>query len=98
VGRLDVAYQLSRAPAQVPEVLQLWLSWWRDLLLIKEGCPEAITHMDQGAGLAEKAQKVSRQQIQEVIQAIQGTARQVEQNVNLRLALEVLLLRMPKAG
>lgn len=98
VGRLDVAHQLSRAPDQVPDVLNLWLSWWRDLLLIKEGCPEAVTNMDQEAALRERAQRYSLQQIQEIIRAIQGTARQLEQNVNPRLALEVLLLRLPKAG
>jgi DNA polymerase-3 subunit delta' len=98
VGRLAVAYQLSRAPDQVPEVLNLWLSWWRDLLLVKEGCPEAVTNIDQEAVLRGKAQRYSLRQIQEIIRAIQEAARQLEQNVNPRLALEVLLLRLPRGG
>ncbi|HID86603.1 MAG TPA: DNA polymerase III subunit delta', partial [Anaerolineae bacterium] len=97
VGRLDVAHRLSRTPDQVPEVLNLWLSWWRDLLLVKEGCPEAVTNVDQETVLRERAQRYSLQQIREIIRAIQGTARQLEQNVNPRLALEVLLLRLPGA-
>ncbi|MFQ6058121.1 MAG: DNA polymerase III subunit delta' [Anaerolineae bacterium] len=98
IGRLDYAYQLSRTPEQVPEVLNLWLSWWRDLLLVKEGCPEVVTNIDQEMTLEQWAQRYSRREIKEVIQAIQGTVRQLEQNVNPRLALEVLLLRLPRVG
>jgi len=96
VGRLDYAYQLSRQADTVPEVLDLWLGWWRDLLLVKGGCPEAVTNIDQQAALQEMAKKYSLRQVQGFIKALQDTARQLEQHVNPRLALEVLMLSLPK--
>jgi len=98
VGRLDYAYQLSRQPDAVPEVLDLWLSWWRDLLLVKGGCPEAVTNSDQQAVLQERARRYTLEQVRGFIKALQDTAGQLEHHVNPRLALEVLMLSLPKTS
>ena len=98
VGRLDYAYQLSRQADAVPEVLDLWLSWWRDLLLVKGGCPEAVTNIDQQAALQEMAGRYTLEQVRGFIKAIQDTAEQLERHVNPRLALEVLMLSLPKTS
>lgn len=95
VSRLDYAYRLSRQPEAIQEALDLWLSWWRDLLLVKGGCPEMMTNVDQEATLQERARGYTLEQVRGFVKAIQATARQLEQNVNARLALEALMLSLP---
>lgn len=93
--RLDYAYQLSRDPEVAEENLKLWLSWWRDLLLLKGGLTERVVNVDQEATLRQQCQQYSLQQARDFLRAIQQTLKRLEQNVNARLALEVLLLDLP---
>ncbi len=95
IDRLAYAEQLSRKESLVQETLQLWLGWWRDALLVKAGPVEAIVNLDQAALLRKAATRYSLGQIVETIQLIRATQERLEQNVNQRLALEVLMLRLP---
>src|SRR5947207_10569148 len=42
VQRFDLAQRLSAESEQVPTLLELWLLWWRDLLLMAHNCPDLI--------------------------------------------------------
>jgi DNA polymerase-3 subunit delta' len=95
VDRLDMAYRLSRDEKHLAETLALWLSWWRDLMLVKTGTVQAVTNADHLPTLQSQAAGYALQQIAGTIHAIQQTIRQIDANVNTRLALEVLLLNMP---
>jgi DNA polymerase-3 subunit delta' len=95
-ARMSLAQQLSQNPLVLPEVFDLWQSWWRDLLLAKSGNVHALTNVDRQQTVLNEAQHYTVGQILSCLRAIQRTAQQVEQNVNPRLALEVLLLRMPR--
>lgn len=98
-ARFDYAAQLAaqfgKNRAAVHEVLDLWLDWWRDLLLVKLGSTDTITNVDHEAELAEMAQGYSLPQIRAFIGSVQSAAEQLEQNANPRLALEVLMLTIP---
>lgn len=97
--RLELAGELAAGFAQrraeVLGILHTWLSWARDLWLVSLGCPEQLVNVDQEATLLAQAQQVDAAGAQTFIQALQDTLRQLDQNVNPRLALEVLMLRMP---
>jgi DNA polymerase-3 subunit delta' len=95
VGRLDVAQRLSREEAHLNETLALWLSWWRDVLLVKTANVDAVTNADHLEALQRQAAGCNLRRIVETIGAIQQTIRQIDANVNKQLALEVLLLNMP---
>lgn len=95
IDRLRYAEQLSRRAGSVRETLELWLGWWRDLLLIRSGCPEMISNVDLGPALEEQAAKHDLKDIVGVVDAITRTKHQLEINVNPRLALEVLMLDLP---
>lgn len=95
VTRLEIAYRLSRDEKHLAERLALWLSWWRDLMLVKAGPVDAVTNADHLPTLRSQADSCEQQQIAGTIRAIQRTIRQIDANVNSRLALEVLLLDMP---
>ncbi|MFC2065723.1 ATP-binding protein [Chloroflexota bacterium] len=77
-------------------VLDLWLDYWHDLLLVKTGCDDLITNVDRLATLAEMAQCYRLAQIKVFIQSIQMVVEQLRQNANPRLALEVLMLDIPR--
>jgi DNA polymerase-3 subunit delta' len=91
----QLAAQFGQNRASVREVLDLWLDWWRDLLLVKLGSAGTITNIDHEAELVEMGQDYSLSQIRAFIGSIQAAAEHLEQNANPRLALEVLMLSIP---
>jgi DNA polymerase-3 subunit delta' len=95
VGRLRYAQRLSTSPDSLREVLDLWLSWWRDLLLSKGGSSTEVTNVDREATLRSQAQGYSLIQVQDFIEALRAAVWQLEHNANTRLALEVLMLNLP---
>jgi DNA polymerase-3 subunit delta' len=94
----QLAAQFSQNRKLVQEILDLWLDYWRDLLLIKAGCDDAITNADMLATLVDQAGGYSLVQIKSVINSIQAAAGQLRQNANPRLVLEVLMLSIPRRG
>ncbi len=92
----QLASQFSWDRGAVQEILDLWLDYWRDLLLIKIGCDEAITNADMLATLVEQARGYNLVQIRSFIDSIQAAGEQLRQNANPRLVLEVLMLSIPE--
>jgi DNA polymerase-3 subunit delta' len=97
VERLAYAAELSRDPKLVKEVLGLWLGWWRDVLLVVAGSHAHVTNLDRGDSLRQQAAQVSVRQAQRMVAQLRSTLKNLDQNVNLRLSLEVLLLTLPNS-
>lgn len=95
VHRWPYAQQLSATPKALRGILDLWSTWWRDVLLLKAECSEHMTNLDQQDGLMETVRLLDQQQIRTALQATRRTREQLERNANARLALEVLLLDYP---
>ncbi|MBI2852198.1 MAG: DNA polymerase III subunit delta' [Chloroflexi bacterium] len=76
--------------------LELWLDWWRDLLLVKSSSEAMVTNIDRLDLLAGLAKNYSLTQISDVIKSIQSARGQIRQNANLQLVLEVLMLNLPE--
>ena len=95
VERLAYAAALSRDPALAREVLALWLGWWHDVLLLASGSRVNVTNVDRLATLRQQAGQVSLRQAQRMVARLRSVVNNLDQNVNLRLALEVLLLSLP---
>ena len=92
----QLAAQFSQSRELVEEILDLWLDWWRDLLLVKVGCSEATTNIDLEATLVDLAKSYNLAQIKAFINSIQAAREQLRQNANPRLVLEVLMLSLPR--
>ncbi len=92
----QLAAQFTQNRGAVQEVLDLWLDYWRDLLLVKIGCSDIVTNVDQSATLVEMAKGYRLTQIKAFINSIQAAGEQLRQNANPRLVLEVLMLDMPR--
>ena len=80
------------------EALNLWLSLWRDMLLVRGGAGEYITNIDQEGVLREEARGYNIREIKGFIQSIQEARWQLQENANPRLVLEVLMLDIPQKG
>jgi len=92
----QLAAQFSQSRGSVQEVLDFWLDWWRDLLLVKLGSSDTITNVDQEAVLVDMGRGYNLAQVRSFINSIQAAGEQLEQNANPRLVLEVLMLSMPE--
>jgi DNA polymerase-3 subunit delta' len=96
VARLATQFNQNRG--SVYSVLDLWLDYWRDLLLIKAGCGDTITNADMSATLVDQARGYSLVQIKSFINSLRAAEEQLGQNANPRLVLEVLMLNIPRRG
>jgi len=94
----QLATQFGKNRASVRERLELWLTWWQDLLLMKNDCAEFITNMDRREALQEAASQYPQSAIGGMLKSIRETIQQLEQNANPQLALEVLMLNIPFAS
>ncbi len=91
----DLAALFGKGRDRVTEVLSAWLQWWHDLLLIKCANNQWIINVDQEAILSKQAERVTAGSIAGFMRDIRSAGQQLEQNANPRLALEVLMLKMP---
>ncbi len=94
VARLAVDFTKNRQA--VYDALDMWLDLWRDLLLVKLDCADMITNIDRQDVLVKMAANYSVHQIRKFIKSIESAALQLKQNVNQRLALEVMMLDLPR--
>jgi DNA polymerase-3 subunit delta' len=95
VERLDFAWKASRDPAAAREQIEMWMGWWRDLLLLLGHGEEYVHNVDRLEELQARTKQGSLVQIRFVLEALRSTASQLDANVNARLALEGLLLKLP---
>ena len=98
--RFDHAARLGSATDRDRELgrreLEVWLAWWRDVMLVKEGVPQTAANLARIESLKSVAETLSRRQITDAIQAVRRTRRLIARNVNSRLALEVMMLDLPR--
>lgn len=77
------------------ELLDVLLSWHRDLLLIKSGAREnQLVHIDRLDALARAAQAKSFDEIKNIINEIVRAAKQLSDNLNVKVALMVIKERV----
>ena len=77
------------------DLLALWLRWWRDLLLIKEGVEEFLHNSDHAESLKSQASGLSTAEIVQFINRLMQTLSNLDSNVSPRLAMEVMMLKLP---
>jgi DNA polymerase III subunit delta' len=101
--QLSRAGELAKDSDELPQVLEVWLTWWRDLLLLQSGIVSEgggdgarVTNVDREPLLRAQAEQFSTAEVQAALQATRSAGRQLEQNANPRLVMEVLALSLPR--
>ncbi|HNS50715.1 MAG TPA: DNA polymerase III subunit delta' [Anaerolineae bacterium] len=95
VERIDAAGKLGRDVSAARRLLGVWLACARDLVLLHDGGPRHVVNVDDVERLEPLAATLSLAQAWALVAAIQETAQQLAENVNARLAVEGLFLRLP---
>ncbi|MFO7997283.1 MAG: DNA polymerase III subunit delta' [Dehalococcoidia bacterium] len=92
----ELASQFSQDRRAGAEVMETWLDWWHDLMLIKGGCREAIINADCEVALEKQARALSLSEIKEFLANLCLLQEEITNNVNPRLAMEWLMLSLPR--
>jgi DNA polymerase III subunit delta' len=93
-AKLVEKYSQNRSIVQ--QKLNLLLSWWHDLLLMKADCEKDIENIDYHADLQKMAAGYNIGQIRAFIDRIQSAKEQLRLNTNQQLVMEVLMLNIPE--
>ena len=75
--------------------ITLWLNWWRDALMVKEGASQLVVNVSRVDTIYEVVGNLSSQQIVAVIVALKEAKGYLKLNVNPRLCLDQLMLALP---
>ena len=92
----DLAFLFGENRQSARQALALWLEWWRDVMLVTEGVPELAANLSRMQTLRAVAGALSPAQAAAAVQAVQATLDHLERNANPRLALEELMLVLPR--
>lgn len=95
VQRFDFVQRLGTDGEKVRHMLELWLLWWRDMVLAANGCLDLTVNADMRDLLKAQSIKIGTIEAERMVRAILQTQTALEQNVNARVALEVLMLDTP---
>jgi DNA polymerase-3 subunit delta' len=98
VARFHLADQLARQPEALPNLLQIWSTWWRDVAMLAWQSAEfrAVTNIDRLEELEAAALQLSHADINRSLRGTQEAVWQLAHNANARLVLENLFLGYPK--
>lgn len=92
---LAFAVTLSKNKAILSESLEVMKSYLRDLVVCKY-CPEKITNMDLKSRIQSASQRMTAAALLSKIGDIQSAQKNIQANANVRLTLEVLVMRLAK--
>lgn len=90
---LAFAARLSKNKAMLPEFLEMIQSYLRDLVVCKY-CPEKIINRDLQSKIQNRSQKMTTASLLSQISMVQSAQKDMRTNANLRLTLEVLVMRL----
>ena len=78
--------------------LTLWEGWWRDVLLFGSGGQEGAENSDRESQLREEGKLYAASEIVAFLRTLGQTREHLYANVDPQLALENLILDLPRAG
>jgi len=93
--RFEYAEILTKDKDKTRFVLQIWVSFWRDVMLCASGYTTPITNTDYINEINRLANIIPLAKAYQIVSALEKCINQLDINVNIRLAIEVLLLDLP---
>lgn len=94
--RFSYIQQLPSDRNSLEDTLKLWLSYCRDVLLIKYNCDGAVSNLDRVSDLKYWSNMLTVSEIKEFMDNLNEALMYLASNANLHLLLETLMLDMPK--
>lgn len=93
--RFQYAENLAKDRAEFMQVLQTWLSLWRDVMLKSSGAQTPITNLDCENQIDDLANRLSLDTAKQMVSHLEQTFSRLQRYTNPRLTAEVLLLNLP---
>jgi DNA polymerase-3 subunit delta' len=93
--RFAYANSLAKDRLAMRETLSIWLSYWRDIMLLASGSAASASNPDRLTEIKTLATSLDLKSVHQFVHSLENTFDLLERNVNLRLACEVLLLELP---
>lgn len=95
VPLVALAETLAEEKELLPEILEIFQAFYRDLLLFRHGRPEKeLVNIDLMEKIHRIAARETTPSLLRKLDALTAARRQLERNVNRQLAMEVLLLQL----
>lgn len=93
--RFSYAEDLAKDKQALFPLLELWLTYWRDVVLTCEGSGIEVSNYDHAPALEQLARQLDPKEALAALNATQRTLQTLNTNANTRLTLEVLFLEYP---
>jgi DNA polymerase-3 subunit delta' len=95
--RIAAAGRLAPDREQARQVIELWLPWWRDVLLVAHGAAAIARYADDLPLIERQAQACGPEAAARFVRAQLRALEELEQNASPRLVFEVMLQDLPQA-
>lgn len=92
----DWAKRFDQSREEGKALLERWLVVWRDLLMIKAGCPDNLVNVDYREEMERQAALFGANEISHAASCVRETIGNISVNANPRLALDYLILNIPR--
>lgn len=84
-----------RGRSSLLDVLGRWELWWRDLLLVHQGCEQGLVYVGERDAYQRHAAALSVEEVRRGLKAVARARRRLDQNAVPRLVLDNLALDFP---
>ena len=99
-ARFDLAREMDqqyrRDQKAVLETLDVWTTWWRDLMMVKTSCADMVVNVDYVNDLNEQAQNLTLELVRESIANLDEARDNLALNVIPRLVFDSLVYSIPR--
>jgi DNA polymerase-3 subunit delta' len=96
VQRFAFAEKASKDRVMMRELLLVWLSLWRDLVIRTSHASTPVSNPDNEEALEKLSRELTATAAQGALQSVEQSLEKLSTNVNTRLALDGLLLELPR--
>jgi len=96
VEKFSYAEKLAKDKDAMRQVILVWLSYWRDVMLRVAQAETPLVNVDRNMEIEFLAGRLNLSAARRVVNDLESALEKMDKNVNSRLLAEVLLLDLPK--
>jgi DNA polymerase-3 subunit delta' len=96
VEKFSYAEKLAKDKDAMRQVILVWLSYWRDVMLRVAQAETPLVNIDRNMEIEFLAGRLNLSTARRVVNDLESALEKMDKNVNSRLLAEVLLLDLPK--
>lgn len=95
VGILDIATLLEKHKANINEILDIMINYFRDVMILKEGLSEELLiNIDKLTYIENLNKKITYYQVAKIIEIINTAKKNLNSNCNFNISLQVMALNI----